>query len=226
MELIETENVDRDTSFSGQAAAIIRRRILEGEYAPGQRLVEVELASSLNVSRAPIREALRGLEKEGLVGHKPARGFFVPIITLDDAHGLYELREALETAVARLAAVRITETEQSSLSRGLERTRRLIESGDPIPYPHALDFHWTLIEAAKSPLLAKRARETNQQVQILRQRSAYSVDRAAEALSEHLVIAHAVLKRDADAAEKAMREHQVASRESALAAVERFLGES
>src|SRR5438105_3225610 len=82
----------------------LRQRIVEGEFAPGQRLRSDALATALKVSRTPVREALRKLEAEGLVGLSPRGGLIVQELSEDDLNEIFLIREALEGQAARLAA--------------------------------------------------------------------------------------------------------------------------
>jgi DNA-binding GntR family transcriptional regulator len=215
------DDINRSVSLSDQATAILRRRIVEGVYAPGERLIEVDLAATFEISRAPLREALRSLAQEGMVIHRPNKGFYVPAITLEDARSLYEFREAIETAAARWAAIRITADEiQVMMSRLAALEESLVDDSQSLPtVPMDLDFHLTIIEGAHSPLLERRAKEINQQLQFFRQRGAYAHERAKAAHVEHIAIANAIAERNPDKSERAMRRHQKKLQEYALAAI-------
>ncbi|WP_320781998.1 GntR family transcriptional regulator, partial [Streptomyces sp. CRN 30] len=93
-------------SLCGRAYDTLRRRIVEGELQPGQRLVERDLAAELEVSRIPLREALRLLEADGLVVLVPRRGALVAPFAPADVRHLFDVRESLEALAARLAAGR------------------------------------------------------------------------------------------------------------------------
>lgn len=95
--------VDREL-LAGQVAGRLRSAILQGVLAPGQRLPEVELARQLGVSRAPLREALRALEQEGLVESLPNRGCSVILLTAADVAEIFSLRRAVESLAVRLCA--------------------------------------------------------------------------------------------------------------------------
>ena len=88
--------------LSQEIAELIRDRILSGDFQPGERLLEPDLARQLGVSRGPIREALRRLEGEGLVVEETNRGARVAVLTADDVREIYEVRAALETKAAQL----------------------------------------------------------------------------------------------------------------------------
>jgi DNA-binding GntR family transcriptional regulator len=219
-----TDTIDRGASLSDQATRLVRKRILEGVYRPGERLIEVELAAAFQISRAPLREALRSLAQEGIVTHRPNKGFYVPAITLDDARALYEFRQALETSAARWAATRATDAEVKVLRDLLDTTDEVFQQGEDA-YPQDLDFHLAVTHAAHSPLIEQRAQEISRQLQVLRQRSGYSRDRARAAYEEHLAIAKAICDHDPDEAEHAMRVHLERSSELALSTIAEFLAE-
>ena len=92
-------------SISEQIEEGIKELVVSGEYAPGDRLLETDLASRFGVSRAPVREALRSLEKEGFVLLKPRRGAIVYHPTPAEVNGLYEVRAELFALAARKAAM-------------------------------------------------------------------------------------------------------------------------
>ena len=83
-------------TLSDYVAQRLREAILSGQFKPGQRIVEHEIAEAMQVSRGPVRDALKELEKEHLVGRYPHKGTFVTWLTLRDAEEIYSLREALE----------------------------------------------------------------------------------------------------------------------------------
>jgi DNA-binding GntR family transcriptional regulator len=217
-----TDTIDRGASLSDQATRLVRQRILEGVYRPGERLIEVEMAAAFQISRAPLREALRSLAQEGIVMHRPNKGFYVPAITVDDARSLYEFRQALETSAARWAATRASEAEITVIRGMLEMTDKVFKKGEDA-YPQDLDFHLALTRAAHSPLIEQRAQEISRQLQVLRQRSGYSHDRARAAYEEHVAIAKAIADHDPDEAERAIRAHLERSSELALSTIAEFL---
>src|SRR5688500_3082861 len=98
-------------------ADAIRSAIAGGVLKPGQRVLEVELAEELGVSRLPVREAIRQLEHEGLLVSQPHRGTFVAQVTPDDIREMFSLREALESLAARLVAARATPVEVEALQQ-------------------------------------------------------------------------------------------------------------
>ena len=95
----------------------LRQAIKDGVLKPGERLMEIQLADELGVSRTPIREAIRKLELEGFVVMVPRRGTYVADISLKDIAQVFEIRSALEELAAGLAAERITPDELEYLER-------------------------------------------------------------------------------------------------------------
>ncbi len=88
-------------TLSHRTTDVLRERILAGEFAMGERLVEASIARQLSISRGPVREALRQLRAEGLVREEPRRGAFVADLTIDDIQEIYDLRAAIEARAAR-----------------------------------------------------------------------------------------------------------------------------
>lgn len=136
------------------AYATLRRRIVEVALQPGERLVERDLAAELNVSRIPLREALRMLAAEGLVLLVPGKGALVSPFTPADVRDLFDVRESLESLAARLAALRATEETVKALRDRLAECRAATAAAD-VPRIAAANaaFHTEIIELAANPLL-------------------------------------------------------------------------
>ena len=97
----------------------LRDAIINQVLRPGERLMEIQLAEEMGVSRTPVREAIRKLELEGFVVMVPRRGVYVAGISMKDIHEVFEVRSALEALAASLAAERITEEELEEMERRL-----------------------------------------------------------------------------------------------------------
>lgn len=125
-----------------EIANLVTKALLKGEYAPDEHLAEAQLARELNVSRAPVREALRLLESRGLVISKPRRGFFVRQMTSKDLDDIYGLRIGIERHVIRELATRFTPEMLASLNRQIDKMREvaLIESPE-LQVEEDLKFH-------------------------------------------------------------------------------------
>src|SRR5258708_18534023 len=116
-------------SLRDMAYEALKKRIIEVDLQPGERLVERDLADELKVSRIPLREALRRLAAEGLVVLVPHRGALVSPFTPADVRDLFDVRESLEVLAARLAAERADVLGLGRLTRCLDSARIATESG-------------------------------------------------------------------------------------------------
>ncbi|MFS8499517.1 MAG: GntR family transcriptional regulator [Micromonosporaceae bacterium] len=196
--------------YSEQVAQILRRSILSGHYGPGQRLNEVEISTSLGISRSPIREGLRKLADEGLVVLKPGRGAFVASFAATEVQELMELRQALDVMAARLAAQRATEAQMADIQRSLEAATAALKGGEPVP-PWSSDFHLLILRASGNRRIAERGAEVHQQLRLVRFRSGSSADRTQEAHDEHQAILDAIRARDVELAGRRMQDHLAAA---------------
>jgi DNA-binding GntR family transcriptional regulator len=188
----------------------LRRGIREGRFTPGQRLIEAELRIEFNVSRGPLREALRRLAAEGLVEMELHRGARVRRFTRADAMALYDIREALEGLAARLAARRVGEgtikpkklldlTDAMSSALNAGRIAKYIELNQ--------SFHDVLLEWAGNAHLTSLVQQL--QVPVFRLQFRVLADLRTLKLGnkDHAAIAKAVAAADEDRAEDAMRAH-------------------
>jgi DNA-binding GntR family transcriptional regulator len=202
-----TDRIQQTVPYSVQAADIVRSRILGGEYAPGERLSEVELSASLGISRSPLREALRLLANEGLVKIVSGRGVSVADFTKTEVRELVEIREALDVLAVRLAAERATGQQIALLRDDLEGlTNALRTHGTQTPeWPS--DFHLCIYEAAGNSRLREHGFAVHTQLRLVRFRSGAAADRMERAHQEHLALLAAISDHDPDMAERCMREH-------------------
>jgi GntR family transcriptional regulator, gluconate operon transcriptional repressor len=115
-------------TLSERTTDVLRQRILDGEFGLGERLVEAKIARQLQISRGPVREALKHLRAEGLVHEESRRGCFVVDLDETDIREIYDLRAAIEGYAARLIATRRDEEAIASLRRVLEELHRLASS--------------------------------------------------------------------------------------------------
>lgn len=132
----------------------LRTRIFEGHYAPGTRLVERDLAAEFNVSRLPIREALRMLRQEGLIRDRASRGTEVAGLSAKDVEDLFDVRESLEVLACRLAASRATEKDLKHLSGLLDDAERFLAKGSVLEAHRAnSEFHDAITAIANNNFL-------------------------------------------------------------------------
>jgi DNA-binding GntR family transcriptional regulator len=187
----------------------IEAAIISGELEPGIRLSEQALAASLGVSRGPLREAIRRLEGRKLLIRTPNIGVRVAALTLPDLHQMLQIREVLEGLACRLAAQNMADEEIETLTELLgkhERHKSVREAKGAFPEPLEYDFHIRILSGSRNERLSHTL-DLNYLLRVCRHMSSAKPGRAAKALDEHRKIVEALLRRDADAAERAMREH-------------------
>lgn len=148
------QGVNRGESLGAQVANVLRRRIVHGELAPGERITEEALAEEFAVSRGPIRDAITQLSFEKLVTVQRPRGIYVTGLTGDDVDQLYSLRGALEQlALARAMRVQ-DDARWVAITRAVERMAAAADEGDHPAFVAAdLDFHSQLYALADHPRL-------------------------------------------------------------------------
>ncbi|MBP0461624.1 GntR family transcriptional regulator [Streptomyces montanisoli] len=190
-----------------QIAEVLRERLLGGHLRPGTRINEVVLARELGTSRGPLREAVRQLVSEGLLVHNPNRGATVFAAGPDDVRALFELRTALETASARLAAERRDDKDVAALRSACARARKTIQGGRRFVHRLDLDFHRTLTETARSPRVAEQLWRVQQQIILLRSPMDVPAAHTADSLDAHEEITAAVADGDGDRATALMDLH-------------------
>lgn len=128
--------------------------IVAGELKPGQRIVETKIAKDLQVSQAPVREALRELEAMGLVETRPYQGTFIRELTRERIREAYEVRQILEGEAARRAAKRITPEDLAKLDELVREMQEAARRGDRSDFVEKdIDFHATIFAAAGNELL-------------------------------------------------------------------------
>ena len=200
-----------------KAYDIIKKRIINGEYLPGQMLNEKQIIEEINVSRTPFREAINALSKENLVNIFPNRGMFVSEITIKDIADLYTVRAELEPFAVKLAIPNIPKDALLMLKKKLEK---YIDEGEHANYGDIVkddeDLHNMILKYAGNIYLSRMMEnifEHNQRVRVLSTRSPEDV---IETLKQHMVILDAMLRGDAEEAANEMKNHIISSRERAF----------
>lgn len=157
-----------DRSLSAKVYEYLRDAIVEGELAPGTRLLERELSTRLEVSRIPIREALPQLEAEGLIQTSPRRGAVVTQLTLRDIGELFDVRASLDVLTARSAAGQARTRSSVSLGEALDRAEVATESGSATEIAAAnAAFHEAILRMSANRLLESLMTPINARVRWL-----------------------------------------------------------
>ena len=186
----------------------LREAIHNGTLKPGERLMEIQLAEELGVSRTPIREAIRRLELEGFLVMVPRRGTYVADISIRDINEVFEIRKALDVLAAGLAAERITEEELEQLERLLVEIGEYIDNGDADGIVVADGkFHDILYRASRNDRLVGIINNLREQFTRFRSISMAYPGRIQNTLEEHRRLVEAIGQRDAEQAQQCAREH-------------------
>lgn len=186
----------------------LKMQILTGKIAPGARLMEVELAESMGVSRTPVREAIRKLEKEGLVTIEPRRGAYASRISVKDMVDILEVRQDMEGLAAYLASSRMTPQQMKKLEEISEEYDKAVKDGnmtDMIKYDSA--FHNLIVESCNNSILMMMINKLQELV--LRFRYIYYDNfKSAEKMpEEHRIIMNAICEGRAGEAREAADAH-------------------
>ncbi len=197
-----------------KAYQILKNMIVERQLLPGDKIPQEKLAEDLGISRTPLINALKFLEKEKLVRSIPRRGFFMRKFTKREMISIFELREVLEGLAARKAAQKITEKQIAQLSRFFQEFSGDKEIKDIRAYAREdRRFHNFLLEIGAKEFL-KSILETyniiSSSYQVLAPEGL--VRPPGETIREHRAMIAAIARRDAEAAESIMRQHFKRSR--------------
>lgn len=184
----------------------LRRAIISGEYLPGQRLVERDLAKKFEVSRTPVREALRKLELERLVTTTAFSGVIVTEYSPEEIKEFFEIRAVLEGLAARSAALHRDEEQLSILRDCLKNSAVATKDGNLEQLIHWNDqFHKNIARASGSEKLEDMINGVRLQINLLRMTSLIS--RPEQNYEEHESIFWAIKRRYSDVAETLMKHH-------------------
>ena len=194
-------------SLSEGVYQTLRNAIIKGDIKPGERLTEQGVAAEASISRTPVREALNRLQDEGLLKNS-GRSKIVALPTLEEINDLYSVRECLEGLSARLAANFRSETELMTMEGLLGRLRTVVHDDD-IPSVVQVNraIHETIWQASRNRYLTQQLRTLRSFVDRLQASTLRVRERNLKALEEHEKIHEAILNKDADLAEKLVRQH-------------------
>lgn len=207
MDLSGLETVSH-TSLSSETADALREAIMKGALEPGQRIVESAVAEHFGVSRAPVREAIMELEKQGLIRIVPRKGAFVAEWTQQDLWEIYTLRQALEGLAARLAAEVITPEQKQKLQDIVDQISSLEGSDRESTIALDLQFHSELCAIAGHTRLQGILMSSHLQTEVYIRNTSGLVEFESKGFSEgHQAILDAVCSGDPEEAERAMRAH-------------------
>ncbi len=208
------EEVFEDTdlfpvSVRDKAYDVIKRAIVRGTLSPGQRLVEVRIAETLNVSRTPLREAILRLEAEGFVERLASGGVRVKALSAAEIRELYAVRSVLEGLAAREAAERLTDEQIDRLTGLIRQLKNADGSAPDVARIAALgeEFHRIILEASGNQTCTELLRLLRDHINRYRHLTIAIPGRHRAAAKEHETLFAVLRQRDPEQSERAMRTH-------------------
>ncbi len=197
-----------DKTLTEQLAVDIADAVLSGEFTSGQRLDEQTLAQRFNVSRTPVREALRHVASTGLVEIRPRRGAAVASIDKDDLEMLFVAMGELEAACARLAALSMTPIERRRLNALHDKMADHVTEDRPEAFAESnLDFHAQIYAGTHNRALADMTAALRRRLAPYRRAQFRTPGRLPRSHAEHGAIVEAILAGHAQEAHAAMLHH-------------------
>ena len=199
-----TSNQTRAERLAGQ----ISNAILTGEFQPGARLDEQQLAGRFGVSRTPVREALRQLATSGLIDLRPRRGAVVASVTPDELQTMFAAMAEMEAACARLSAMHMTPVERDQLRQLQNTMSELVKAGDPDAYADANQaFHLSIYTGSHNSVLADFTARLRSRLAPFRRAQFRAAGRLPLSWDEHHAVVEAILAGNPEEAHAAMLRH-------------------
>ena len=201
-----SRNDQHYASRSEAAYDLLRAAVMDGVLRPGQRLREVDVSDWLGMSRTPVREAFRRLERDGLITFVPHKGMTVTVLDHGAVMELYRMREVLEGTAASLAAQHATEAEIAVLRDMMDQEPAFVNDAKALA-DRNVAFHNAIYAAAHNRYLLRSLNGLRDSMALLGE-TTYSVPgRIETALVEHRTVVDAIAGRDPAAADRNMRAH-------------------
>lgn len=205
-----------------QAYTTLKDAILSGKFAPGDHLVELEIANSLGLSRSPVREAFRRLEQEGFLRVTRA-GVTVQQISAKDIQGVYFVRQHLEGMAASLAAEDATAEDIATLRQFLKAMELAVkEKNEKKTIRSGSEFHAFLYALSKNQYLIDLLNATYEKIRHFRSANITVYQRGRDALEEHRAIVEAIARHDAAKADRLAQAHIQKSWEHTRRSIEKM----
>lgn len=202
------DNKTHRGSLGAKAFLILRDKILNEEYKKGDKLNEVALATALEISRTPVREALKQLELEGLVQSIPNRGVFVIGFNSRDIDDMFEIRLALEGLAIQFAIDRMDEQHLEEIKQLYSQMELYTQLKDVQTIAKLnLQFHNAIYQSTQSKYFAKMLNDINYYVNVTSRHSILKPQRLEGALAEHKAILDAIIEKDKSKAKKTIKRH-------------------
>lgn len=195
-------------SLGHKIFCLLRDKILNEDYVAGQKLNEVALSKELNISRTPIREALKQLELEGLVESIPNKGVYVLGFSPRDIDDMLEIRMVLEGLSIQLAIERISQAELEKLKEIYDLMEFYARKNDQDKFTEInIDFHEAIYRGTHSQYFEQLLSDINYYIHVTSRHSIRQSGRLMEAAQEHKEIYDAIVARDKQLAKEKIQKH-------------------
>ncbi len=195
-------------TLSEQLRDRIEERIISGHYAPGTRLDEVDLASTFNVSRTPIREALIQLSAAGLIEIRPRRGAVVSEFSPARLTQMFDVMAEMEAICARRAALNATDEDRQKLLEAHKASEDAVKDKDPDRYYRLNEqFHMAIYAASHNEFLAEQTALLHRRLHPYRRLQLRSPNRIEKSFAEHQRVLEAILTGEANGAAERIQDH-------------------
>jgi DNA-binding GntR family transcriptional regulator len=220
-ELVKNTNFLNNKPIREVVHESLRRTIISGVIPVGERIVEKEYAQRLNISRTPVREALRRLEREELVEYIPKIGVVVKRVTMEDVIEIYNIRNNLEVLAATAAMENITPEEISEIEKLLDLTEEKNKQGDVAEVIKLFgEFNSKIYQTSRMKRLAAMISKLNEYIQRFRNISISENARREKALMEHRQILKAIVDKNEEELKKIIKKHLEDSIKIVIAEIE------
>ncbi|KQQ89756.1 MULTISPECIES: GntR family transcriptional regulator [Micrococcaceae] len=198
--------------------AELKRRILSLDLKPGERIYEPAMATALQVSRTPLREAIRRLISENLLEQQPTGGVVVPVLDEAEISELYEVRAAVESLMARNACLKATPADLGELHGILARNAALVEFADDA-MQQGMALHARIALIAGNSWAGRFHEQVASQMERYRHYTNSTQRRRDQALAQHRALVEAIAAGDPERAAKVAFEHVMGARDAAVRAL-------
>lgn len=211
MNNVEHYMIEKPLPFYDQIYNSLRQMIVQGVYKPGERIFEAKLAREFNVSRSPVREAVRALDKEGLLVIDDKSRITVYKPTMKDVEDIYQCRMVLESLAARLATRNASARELKEIESTLVKTKKHLEdeqerNKEAIVALNA-KFHDLIVQYSKNRRLQKQLNDLRSLTYYFRVLNFQGENRAQVIFREHQVVFECIKQRDEEKAGAEMADH-------------------
>lgn len=182
--------------------------LISGTIPVGERIIEKEYASRLNISRTPVRDALKQLETENLVEYIPRVGVVTKSITRDNVSEIYKIRESLEILILETAIANITDEEIDLINKNILESQRMHEEDNVDEIVKLFEeFNWLIYKSSKMQILPSLIANLNSYLQRFRTISIQDKTRRNEAINEHTLILECIVNKDRDLGIETIKKH-------------------